>query len=96
MQGEKESKAAASTAGPTARKLFEVLLWSEVPIVFHNGFVDLVFLYQNLYTDLPASLQIFLADLSEMFPGGILDTKYIVEFVDRLPATYLEYVFRKW
>ncbi|KAL8570637.1 hypothetical protein ACOMHN_039074 [Nucella lapillus] len=83
-------------SGPTARQLFDLLLWSEAPIVLHNGFLDLVFLYQNFYTDLPSSLQVFLGDLEEMFPQGVLDTKYLVEFVDRLPATFLEYVFRKW
>ncbi|XP_076441260.1 target of EGR1 protein 1-like [Babylonia areolata] len=82
--------------GPTARQLFDLLLWSEVPVVLHNGFLDLMFLYQNFYTELPSNMQVFLADLEEMFPQGVLDTKYLVEFVDRLPATYLEYVFRKW
>ncbi|KAJ8305704.1 hypothetical protein KUTeg_016249 [Tegillarca granosa] len=73
------------------RQLFIELVQSKVPVVFHNAMVDLMFLYQNLYTNLPASSASFLADLTEMFPGGIFDTKYITDFVHRMPASYLEY-----
>ena len=96
LQLSKEKLNHQAAQGPTGRQLFDTVLWSETPIVLHNGFVDLVFLYQNFYNDLPTSLQVFLADLLEMFPRGVLDTKHAVEFVDRLPATYLEYAFRKW
>lgn len=77
------------------RWLFVELVKSKVPVVFHNAMVDLMFLYQNLYTNLPPSSASFLADLTEMFPSGIFDTKYITDFVHRMPASYLEYVFRK-
>ncbi|XP_052774261.1 target of EGR1 protein 1-like [Mya arenaria] len=79
----------------TPRHLFSELLSMKVPVVVHNGLVDLIFLYENLYTSLPASSATFLADLVDMFPGGLLDTKYITEFEHLMPASYLEYVFRK-
>ena len=75
------------------RDLFSLFVTCTCDIVVHNGFVDLVFLYQNLYSQLPSSLQSFTADLSEMF--RIYDTKYLAEFVSRSPATYLEYLFRR-
>lgn len=48
------------------RSFFEELIVSEVPVVFHNALVDLIFLYQSFYTDTPSSLHKFTADLSEV------------------------------
>ncbi|XP_074642212.1 target of EGR1 protein 1-like isoform X2 [Tubulanus polymorphus] len=91
----REDKKKKDTSKPCLRRLFQQLITNEVPIVFHNALVDLVFLYQNLYTQLPANLSQFTADLSEMFPSGIYDTKFVTEFMERTPASYLEYIFRK-
>ena len=41
-------------------------------------------------------MSIFVADLHDMFKSGVLDTKCLAEYLIREPATYLEYLFRKW
>ena len=79
----------------TISDLFFELLRSSKPIILHNGMLDLVFLYQNFYTDLPSSLITFVADLSDMFNAGLIDTKYIAEFHVGCSATYLNYIFKK-
>lgn len=81
---------------PSVRDLFSELLMANVPVVFHNAIVDLIFLHQNLYCDLPFKLNSFLCNLSEMFTAGIYDTKFLIEYYMRMPASYLEYVFKKW
>ncbi len=53
-----------------------------------------VYLYQNLYAQLPVTLEAFVADLSEMFPAGIFDTKYLADYVCRTPSSFLEFVFK--
>lgn len=38
----------------------------------------------------------FVADLSDMFPGGLYDTKYISDYITREQSSFLAYLFRKY
>ncbi|KAJ3186993.1 Target of EGR1, member 1 (Nuclear) [Gaertneriomyces sp. JEL0708] len=75
--------------------LFIHLLHLTSPVILHNGFLDLMFLYHSFYSPLPTQLDMFLSDLTDMFPGGLLDTKYIAEFVQRESRSFLGYLWRK-
>ncbi|OWF38964.1 target of EGR1 protein 1-like [Mizuhopecten yessoensis] len=88
-------KVDSKTDTMSLRQLFMEILGAACPIIFHNALMDLVFLYENLYASTPPNMAAFLADLTEMFPAGIYDTKYITDFKHKMPASYLEYVFRK-
>lgn len=83
------------TSRPTLRHLFVELIMSDHVLVFHNGLVDLVFLYHCCYAALPSQLGTFLTDIGEAISTGIYDTKYVAEFVSRSSVSYLEYLFRK-
>lgn len=48
--------------------MHEILI-CKIPIIFHNGFLDLVFFYQNFIANLPLSHQIFFKKLKEFFYG---------------------------
>ncbi|KAK3090791.1 hypothetical protein FSP39_014646 [Pinctada imbricata] len=79
----------------TLRHLFTEIVCASKPVVFHNGLMDLIYLYQNFYANLPTQISTFLSDLTEVFSCGIFDTKYIADYVQMLPASYLEYVFSR-
>ncbi|KAF9314779.1 Target of EGR1, member 1 (Nuclear) [Podila horticola] len=78
------------------RSIFKRIMNQHVPVVVHNGFLDLIFLYHSFYADLPPNLAMFVADLSDMFPGGLYDTKYISDYITREQSSFLAYLFRKY
>lgn len=73
------------------RTLFTKIIALQPTVIFHNGLLDLAFLYQNFYAAMPSKLETWVSDLCEMFPKGIFDTKYISHA--NLPNSYLEYLF---
>ncbi|KAJ2892999.1 hypothetical protein IWW38_003013 [Coemansia aciculifera] len=84
-----------NTEGRLMREVFFEMVRAGVPLVIHNGLFDLVYLYQSFFGPLPDSYESFVFDLSEMFPGGIYDTKIIADNEAPGTATYLAYMYHK-
>lgn len=54
------------------RNIFSRIITSKAPVVTHNGFLDLIFLYHSFHASLPSSFSCFIADLTEMFSGYMI------------------------
>jgi target of EGR1 protein 1 len=85
-----------SSESKILKSLFDTLVTAGRPLIVHNGWLDLLFLYHGLYAPLPNKLKSFIADLCEMFSGGIWDTKYTSDYINREPASFLALLYRKW
>ncbi|KAH3746117.1 ribonuclease CAF1 [Pelomyxa schiedti] len=71
-----------------------ILRQQKIPIILHNGSLDLVFLYQNFIGELPPDLKQFSDSISNDFPP-LYDTKWIAEKSFNETASYLQYLFAK-
>ncbi|CAG8436270.1 8038_t:CDS:2 [Ambispora gerdemannii] len=94
--GNDSSRAKPEDHSSIMRSIFAHIHTLNIPIVVHYGLMDLLYLYYSFYADLPERMSSFIADLSEMFPAGIYDTKYVADYVTRERATFLAYLFRKY
>lgn len=85
-----------SLQGSRLTNLFQHLLLSPAPLVVHNGWVDLIFLYHSFYAPLPATLDSLMADLTQMLGRpGLYDTKAITEYKLSQETSFLEYIYKK-
>ena len=77
------------------RQVVLQIIRSQVPIVVHNGFCDLLFLYHHFYDNLPDRADVFQQNVNDLFRGGVYDTKYISFDSEDLSCSYLSYIFKK-
>ncbi len=93
LTGQDVKETQSSPQNSLIRSIFATLVTLRSTLVVHNGFLDLMFLYNSFYAPLPLKLEQFVADTSDMFT--IIDTKYVAEFLDREGSTFLAYLYRK-
>ncbi|KAJ3115423.1 Target of EGR1, member 1 (Nuclear) [Phlyctochytrium bullatum] len=86
----------ADSSTAMLRGVFDHALARKVPIVLHNGLLDLMFIYKSFHADLPDDLDVFISDVADMFKGGIYDTKYVTDYVTHETSSFLAYVYRKY
>ena len=73
-------------------RIFDMIVLCKKPIVFHNGFLDLVFFYSAFFGSLPSDVNHFRGHLKQLFPSGIYDTKFF-SVILKMNPNYLEYAF---
>jgi len=81
-------------------KIFRLIVQYKKPLIFHNGFSDLLFLYEKFHEPLPKTYAEFKKNINELFPL-IYDTKHIslaskklkIEMKDMFDSTVLESLF---
>lgn len=76
-------------------EILKTIKEQRIPIIVHNGLLDIMYLYQSFFATLPATLPTFIEDLVEMFPAGIYDTKYLAASVVGESKSFLAYLYCK-
>lgn len=74
------------------KHLLGVLRFHKIPLILHNGFYDLVYIYHSFIGALPQTFRGFLQLVSDSFPCGLYDTRYLA-LQAGMDATFLAYVF---
>ncbi len=91
--GKSEDAQGAFPWGPYPRGFLWRLGRAAVPIVLHNGFMDLVFMYSSFHAPLPKTLNGFLSKLLDCVPAGFWDTKVLAMGPGNESVSFLNYVF---
>lgn len=76
------------------KKIMTAMRLHNTPLILHNGLYDMVYLYHSFIDQLPDTFGRFLVQVSEHFPSGLYDTRYLADKAD-FDATFLAYVFSK-
>ena len=71
-------------------KIFRLLIEHKKPLILHNGFMDLMFLYEKFYEPLPDTVAEFKTKVNELFPL-IYDTKHISTEMKKVTAQYFDW-----
>ncbi|PHZ08482.1 ribonuclease CAF1 [Rhizopus microsporus ATCC 52813] len=85
-----------STLVDVWKGIMQLMARRDIPLVIHHGLFDLMYLYHSFIGPLPKTLSGFLKEISNHFPSGIYDTKFLVEQGDDHQASFLGYVFAKY
>lgn len=59
------------------QNLVKAIVDEGIPLVVHNGFMDIMFLYTNFIGSFPDTFEDFRTIITGLFDGGIYDTKFI-------------------
>ncbi|OLY82645.1 Target of EGR1 protein 1 [Smittium mucronatum] len=70
------SSVSETADGRIIRDIILSVFDSQAPTIIHNGLLDLLFLYNSFITELPPTVDQFVADLDDFLGGPIYDTKY--------------------
>lgn len=74
------------------KHLISVLRFHKIPLILHNGLYDMIYIYHSFIGKLPNTFKGFLQVVSDSFPFGIYDTRYLANQAN-MQATFLSYVF---
>lgn len=89
------SEGGAFKWGPYPRGLLWRLGRAGVPLVVHNGLMDLVLLYSSFHGALPKTLGEFVCVILDALPAGVYDTKLCAMGPGAEARTFLSYVYAR-